>query len=77
MIAPGRGPVAFAADEAREALAAGQKVAAGGVELVADGGGMRARTRGGKELPTHQAFLVRLEPVSPRDDAVEADRLRH
>jgi Protein of unknown function (DUF3179) len=56
VIAPGRRPVAFRADEARNALAAGRRVAAGGVELVPDGGGMRAHTRDGKELPTHQAF---------------------
>jgi hypothetical protein len=56
VIAPGGGPVAFPAEEARDALAAGREVAAGGVELVADGGGMRARARGGRELPTHQAF---------------------
>jgi hypothetical protein len=56
VIAPGGEPVAFPADEARDALAGGREVAAGGVELVADGGGMRARSRGGKELPTHQAF---------------------
>ena len=56
VIAPGRGPVAFPADEARDALAAGRTVAAGGVELVADGAGMRARTGGGMELPAHQAF---------------------
>jgi hypothetical protein len=56
VIAPGGEPVAFPADNARDALAAGRRVAAGGVELVADGGGMRARARGGKGLPTHQAF---------------------
>jgi len=56
VIAPGGEPVAFPAKQARHALAAGWQVAAGGVELVADGGGMRARTRGGQELPTHQAF---------------------
>jgi Protein of unknown function (DUF3179) len=56
VIAPGGEPVAFPADEARDALATGRRVAAGGVELVADGAGMRARARGGKELPSHQAF---------------------
>jgi hypothetical protein len=56
VIAPGGEPVAFPADEARDALAAGRGVAAGGVELVADGGGMRARSRDGKELSSHQAF---------------------
>ena len=27
-----------------------------GVELVVDGGGLRARSSGGEELPAHQAF---------------------
>jgi len=31
-------------------------VTAGGVEVVADAGGLRARSRAGKELPAHQAF---------------------
>jgi len=48
--------VAFAADRARAALAAGDAVALAGVELVADGGGLRARSSGGEELPAHQAF---------------------
>ena len=56
VIAPGGEPVAFPAEEARDALAAGRRVAARGVELVADGGGMRARVRGGRDLATHQAF---------------------
>ena len=48
--------VAFAADRARAALAAGDAVALAGVELVADGGGLRAKSSGGEELPAHQAF---------------------
>jgi Protein of unknown function (DUF3179) len=56
VITPAGEPVAFPADEARDALAAGRRVAAGGVELTADGGGMRARAHDRKELPTHQAF---------------------
>jgi len=49
-------PVAFAADQARSALENGDTVALAGVELFADGGGLRARTSGGEELPAHQAF---------------------
>jgi hypothetical protein len=56
VVAPGGTPVAFAADEARAALADGEEVAAAGVKLVADGGGLRAGDGGGKELPAHQAF---------------------
>ncbi len=49
-------PVAFPADRARTALAAGDEVALAGVELVADAGGLRARSSSGQELPAHQAF---------------------
>lgn len=49
-------PVAFPAERARAALRKGDAVALGGVELVADGGGFRARSSGGEELPAHQAF---------------------
>ncbi|HUG63746.1 MAG TPA: DUF3179 domain-containing (seleno)protein [Gaiellaceae bacterium] len=48
-------PVAFPALEAREALAAGGTVELAGVELVADGGGLRARA-GGDDIPAHEAF---------------------
>jgi hypothetical protein len=50
------GPVAFPADQARTALADGQRVTAAGVELRADGGGLRARRAGGSEVPAHEAF---------------------
>jgi len=49
-------PVAFPADRARQALASGEAVELVGVELVADGGGLRARSSDGEELPAHQAF---------------------
>ncbi len=48
--------VAFRADRARASLASGDPVALGAVELYADGGGLRARSNGGAELPAHQAF---------------------
>ncbi len=56
VIDPEGRPVAFPVDRARAALAAGDTVALAGVELVADGGGFRARSGGGEELPAHQAF---------------------
>ncbi len=56
VIGPEGRPVAFRADRARAALSAGDGVALAGVELVADGGGLRARSSGGEELPAHQAF---------------------
>ena len=49
-------PVAFPTDRARAALARGDAVALAGVELFADGGGFRARSSSGEELPAHQAF---------------------
>ena len=49
-------PVAFPAAAARDALAAGDEVAAAGVELFDDGGGLRARTVDGSELAAHEAF---------------------
>ena len=48
--------MAFPADRARAVLASGDAVALAGVELVADGGGLRAKSSGGAELPAHQAF---------------------
>jgi len=56
VIDPEGRPVAFQADRARAALASGDAVELAGVELVADGGGLRARSSGGEELPAHQAF---------------------
>ena len=48
--------VAFPADAARRALAAGADVVADGVELYDDGGGLRARTINGDEVAAHEAF---------------------
>jgi len=56
VVLPDGTPVAFAAIEAREALAAGKRVELAGVELSEDGGGLRARGADGAELPAHEAF---------------------
>ncbi|HUF01318.1 MAG TPA: DUF3179 domain-containing (seleno)protein [Gaiellaceae bacterium] len=56
VIAPDGTPVAFPAAEAGEALRTGKTVELAGVELVAEGGGFRARLADGDELPAHQAF---------------------
>jgi hypothetical protein len=49
--------VAFPADEARTALAAGEPVVAAGVELVDDGGGLRAVTEAtGAPVSAHESF---------------------
>jgi len=49
-------PVAFHALQAAAALEAGEKVELSGVELVRDGGGLRARTSAREEIPAHEAF---------------------
>ncbi|MGH9118256.1 MAG: DUF3179 domain-containing (seleno)protein [Acidimicrobiales bacterium] len=49
-------PVAFPADQARAALADGLPVTVGALELLLDGGGLRARDRAGGDLPAHPAF---------------------
>jgi hypothetical protein len=56
VIAPDGKPVAFAAAEAANALRGGKAVTLGGVDLVADGGGLRARTAEGEDLAAHEAF---------------------
>ena len=56
VVAPGGRPVAFGVDQARAALRDRKSVAAAGVEVIADGDGLRARSRAGRELPAHQAF---------------------
>jgi Protein of unknown function (DUF3179) len=56
VVAPGREAVAFPVDQARAALADGERPAAANIEVFADGDGLRARTRGGRPLPAHQAF---------------------
>ena len=57
VISPQGTPVAFPAEQARMALEKGRTVAAAGVEVTTDGGGLRAQgMRTGEELPTHQAF---------------------
>jgi len=56
VIAPDGTPVAFPVEPARTALADGEPVEIQGVELVADGGGLRARVPSGVDLAAHQAF---------------------
>jgi len=56
VVTPGGSPVAFAVEPAWASLEQGKQVTAAGVEVVADGGGLRVRVRGGRELPAHQAL---------------------
>lgn len=56
VIGPDGTPVAFPVDQAGAVLAAGGEVVFGDIEVRRDGGGLRARVRGGDELPAHQAF---------------------
>ena len=48
--------LAFAAATAREVLGRGGHVALDDVELSLDGGGLKARTTGGVDVPAHEAF---------------------
>ena len=56
VIGPDGTPVAFPVEQARATLAEGREVVFGDIEVLSDGGGLRARLRGGAELPAHQAF---------------------
>jgi len=60
--------VAFPADAARVALAAGDDVVAAGVELFNDGGGLRARTGDGAEIAAHEAFWFAWSQFHPDTD---------
>lgn len=55
VILPDGTPVAFPAAAAREALADGRSVSMAGVDLVPDGGGLRA-VFDNEPIPSHQAF---------------------
>lgn len=55
VILPDGTPVAFPAAAARDALTAGESVTLAGVELILDGGGLRA-TFEGEPISSHQAF---------------------
>ena len=48
--------IAFPVEDALAAIGAGDPIEAGGITLVRDGGGFRARSRDGTEMPAHQAF---------------------
>ncbi len=56
VVAPDGTVIAFPADLARATLADGGEVEEAGVSLTADGGGLRAFTTDGSEIPAHQAF---------------------
>jgi hypothetical protein len=66
VIAPGGRPVAFPAEAARAALEGRETITFSGVEASADGGGLRIRTRSGRELPAHQAFWFAWSQFHPR-----------
>ena len=72
VVTPDGRAVAFVVDPARDALRAGEPVEAAGVQLVADGGGFRARTAAGAELPAHQAFWFAWSQFHPDTEVLEA-----
>ncbi len=56
VIAPDSTPLAFPSEQARAVLADRRPIGVRGVEVIADGGGLRARALGGRELAAHEAF---------------------
>jgi hypothetical protein len=65
-------PVAFPSDDARAALAAGEPVSAAGVELVDDGGGLRAVTEAtGALLSAHESFWFAWSQFHPTTELWE------
>lgn len=56
VITPSGEALAFPVEQSRAALSEGRRVAIGRIEVVADGGGLRARAGVETELATHQAF---------------------
>jgi hypothetical protein len=73
VIAPDGTPVAFVAADARSAIARGETVEAGGIELVADGSGMRAQTEEGRGLPAHQAYWFAWSQFHPETELWQPD----
>ena len=64
-------PVAFEAEAAREALAAGEAVTVAGVELAVEAGGLVARETDGAELPAHEAFWFAWSQFHPETELWE------
>ena len=73
VIAPDGTAVAFPVDAARRALADGRDVAAAGVEVHTEGAGLRARTSGGDDVASHQAFWFAWSQFHPDTLLWQAD----
>ena len=56
VVTPDGTPLAFPAEATRLALESGEPVSLAGVEVVLDGGGIRARLDDGSDISSHQAF---------------------
>jgi len=61
-------PVAFHVETAKEELGRGAKVVVEDIELVLDGGGVRAVGRDGAEVGAHQAFWFAWSQFHPDTD---------
>jgi hypothetical protein len=61
------------AADPRSAIARGETVEAGGIELVADGSGMRAQTEEGRGLPAHQAYWFAWSQFHPETELWQPD----
>ncbi len=65
-------PVAFPAESARAALAAGETVTSAGVELIDDGGGLRAIDAStGASIPSHESFWFAWSQFHPTTELWE------
>ena len=68
--------IAFSREAALAVIDAGGEVTAEGVRLIKDGDGLRAiLVSDGSEIPSHQAFWFRLEPIPARHPVVVVPRL--
>ncbi len=72
VITPDGDAVAFPADEARDAIAAGETVEAEGIVITDDAGGLLAGTEDGEQLAAHEAFWFAWSQFHPKTALWEA-----
>jgi Protein of unknown function (DUF3179) len=66
VITPEGRALAFPAEAARSELESEEEIVFAGAVVTADGGGLRVRAIGGRELPAHQAFWFAWSQFHPR-----------
>lgn len=65
VVAPAGGAIAFPVEAAQRRLQAGGEVTLAGVQVILDGGGLRAIDSNGRELSSHQAFWFAWSQFTP------------